>query len=355
MIEFNNTDRIIPVDYSRFPLLNKATKSTEDLDDYTPKELKRRNALSRMGTFTFSDGSYMGSKGTICHLTDKGVLDNLMPTPAMNPISSRLSTPLKKLGQISPTDIQDLRGFYDHSRPEKGPFIDPATQMTYQGQIIGSVAEGWGLAITKNGDVIQGFFVDGKLDIYYRMLTRRGTFYEGGIQDSLKHGRGIFRDANGIRIRSTWVQGKATEHTEISTEESINILGSCGDSDPYRKNDKDNYIIFEGELKDGLKTGYCYVMNTSNNFAYEGVFKYDKLNGFGKKHYFSGAYYVGEFMDDVEQGKGTLHYRDGRIFKGNFESGLPHGEGELITDTGLTRLCKYNNGKRTKTLHHNSQ
>lgn len=350
MIEINTTDRHLQPD---FPLIKKTTKSTDDQDVCSPPKMDGgKKKFFRLDSLTLSDGSMLNSKGTAYEIANRGVLDNLMPATTMNHVANRLKLPLKTLGQLNPETIPEIRDLYSRLARVEGPFLDTTTQMTYHGQVKGTAAHGWGQVITRKGDLIEGFFVDGMLDHFYRMLNRRGVFYEGGIKDSLKHGRGIFRDTNGITVNTTWIAGQASGKTIMSTEVEIKALSSIplGGGNPFRRTEKGDFIIFEGELHNGLKNGNCYQLDIGKKFAIEGYFVDDLLQGTGKKYYFSGAFYEGYFSANLESGKGTLHYMDGRIYEGEFKSGLPHGKGTLTTNSGTTRPCEFSYGVRSNTL-----
>lgn len=329
--------------------MKKTTKSTDDgFEESAPTLPKTTNRLMMQDTNTISDRSMVNSTKTMIHLVDHGIIDDLIPVSTMNKIASRLEEPLSKLPNIDPTQIAALQDVYDPSEPVEGPLMVASCKLTYYGQVKDSRANGWGKIVTKKGDYLEGFFVEGIVDYYYRMLDRRGLYYEGGIKNSLKHGRGILRDANGIRINTTWRAGQATGYTVVTTEEELEPLKIHSDQDIFRKSAEGQYIIFEGTLKDGLKTGLCYTLDTHKRYSLNGEFLNDQIQGFGKKHYFSGAYFIGNFFDGLEEGFGTLFYADGRIYEGEFKGGVPNGSGFLTTNSGLVRPCSYTNGVMEK-------
>lgn len=324
-------------------VLRQITKSTDDVEDDTTT--KRPPLLSKQGTLNFNEMSRFNSKRTLYKLMDKGIVSNLVSVSAMNPLSTRLKAHLSKIGSLDPVTIPELRDHYDPCQPIEGPLLDPDTNVTYTGQLKDDMPDGWGIIITSKGDIVEGYFKEGMLDVYYRMLDRRGNYYQGGIRESVKHGYGVLRDSNGITIRTTWNKGEATGHTVISSEEDIPILKTFESQSKFRKTSEGHYIIFEGELKDGKKTGHCYVLDTSKKFSYEGNIINDLSQGQGTKNYFNGCKHVGNFSNGTENSLGSMYFPDGRVFTGKFFAGLPHGEGKLINNKGEAKSCEYNNGK----------
>ena len=341
-VNFQNTQSPTSVEKSPLPYLRKVTKSTEDPDNNRRKEVKNLTNFNKPRIFPNSLGSGVGSMRSIRSLTSAIVLEELAPSPGgMNQLSSRVKESLEKLQELDPQSISEIKEVYDSQQPRSDPYIDPFTQMTYQGQMLGNTAHGWGRAISRKGDLAEGFFVDGVLDGYCRMLSRKGVYYEGGIADSLKHGRGILTDQNGVTVDSKWDAGKASVHTTILTEEVFEAYCYIEEKNIFRKTKNGHIIIFQGDLSEGRKTGYCYFFDTHARFAIEGYFKDDKITGLGKKYYFNSSVYYGNFKEGVEEGEGTLYFTDGRIYSGSFAEGKPHGTGTLTTDTGISHSCKY--------------
>ena len=63
---------------------------------------------------------------------------------------------------------------------------------------------------------------------------------------------------------------------------------------------------YEGNYSCGKKCGKGKETNLVKNTQYEGYFKDDKKNGFGEEKSSDGTIYIGEFKDDKKHGKGTL-------------------------------------------------
>jgi len=66
---------------------------------------------------------------------------------------------------------------------------------------------------------------------------------------------------------------------------------------------------------EGAREGYgVWVANhlDSHTDRYEGSYKHDKKNGFGKYYWKDNTTYEGYFMNDLKHGEGIVSYGDGR-------------------------------------------
>ena len=108
-----------------------------------------------------------------------------------------------------------------------------------------------------------------------------GGRYKGSIFDGMRHGKGVFRDADG------------------------NELSGQFDHD---------HIIGIGIYKrvDGSR--------------YEGEFQNDAENGEGKETWPDGSFYIGTFKNGLKEGHGKYRFPDGSVYVGNFKEGYMSGE-----------------------------
>lgn len=65
---------------------------------------------------------------------------------------------------------------------------------------------------------------------------------------------------------------------------------------------------------------------------YEGNFKNDKKNGFGRWIKSTSSFYEGNFQDDEFEGEGRYVKRDFNEYKGTFKNSLPHGKGHQFNN-----------------------
>lgn len=63
--------------------------------------------------------------------------------------------------------------------------------------------------------------------------------------------------------------------------------------------------------------------------AYHGMWKNDKINGFGKMVLSNGEYYEGEFVDDKAEGNGVYVSNNGGVYVGTWKCNLMDGVGKM--------------------------
>ena len=63
-----------------------------------------------------------------------------------------------------------------------------------------------------------------------------------------------------------------------------------------------------------------------NHIIYEGQFKDDVYNGFGRFIYSNGNYYIGNWLDGKRSGQGKLVDKSGRIYEGQWQFSKYMGE-----------------------------
>ena len=56
-----------------------------------------------------------------------------------------------------------------------------------------------------------------------------------------------------------------------------------------------------------------------NHIIYEGQFKDDIYNGFGRFIYSNGNYYIGNWLDGKRSGYGKLVDKSGRVYEGQWQ------------------------------------
>ena len=105
----------------------------------------------------------------------------------------------------------------------------------------------------------------------------------------------------------------------------------------FKNNLKEGYgkYIYEdgtcyiGEWKHNLKNGKGIIYYENNTIKYEGNFFKDKFKGWGKFYYPDGKYYIGEWKNNLRHGDGKLYYKNNNIeYEGNFYEDKFQGKGK---------------------------
>lgn len=83
---------------------------------------------------------------------------------------------------------------------------------------------------------------------------------------------------------------------------------------------------YEGEFIANRKHGQGVLILGRTNEHYEGEFKDDLMDGFGKITYANGDIYLGNFTKGKKNGKGKYTIKDRYELDGNWEMEVKHGD-----------------------------
>ena len=180
---------------------------------------------------------------------------------------------------------------------------------------------GWGRKTKRNNEIIEGKFVNGKLNGKgsYKKLT---SMYEGEFINSKKSGKGELKTKK-------YIYKGDFNNDEFNGKGIIEFLD---EGSKYTGNFINNEINGNG------------IFEWKNGDKYEGNMKKGKMDGLGKLTYNDGTIYEGEYKNGIKQGKGKLIYPGGKIYEGYFDNGLPDGEG-FYTENGKTSKILFSKGK----------
>ena len=168
---------------------------------------------------------------------------------------------------------------------------------------------GWGRESRRNGDVLEGKFIEGRLNGMGIMKNFKGNIYVGNFVNSLREGQGDL-DTNRLHYKGQFfndrLNGKGIIHFKVEGHD------------------------YEGEFKDNEINGKG-VFRWSNGDIYEGYMKRGKMHGYGRYTYTNGQIYEGEYVNGIKEGRGRLIYSNGLVFDGFFVSGRPSGKANVIS------------------------
>lgn len=186
---------------------------------------------------------------------------------------------------------------------------------------------GWNKEKFNNGAVLEGKYVDGKLNGKGIYTNKSGDLYEGDFENGYKNGKGI----------------EKTQEAEYEGDFHLNKIEGKG-----KLNYKDTGEYYEGEFKDNNFTGMG-TFKWNNGEVYEGSFLNGKFHGKGKYTYPDGQVYEGDYVNGKKEGYGKLTFPSGKIYEGPFLNGLQNGIGKY-TKQGKTVNVLYENGKFVKVI-----
>ena len=141
----------------------------------------------------------------------------------------------------------------------------------------------------------------------FKRIEYDGDLFEGYFINGKKNGRGKYIWANGNVYDGNWVDGKCTGKGRISW--------SSGAS-------------FDGEWKDNQMSEGKY--SYADGSVYEGSFKNGKYDGYGKRIYKDGDKYEGRWQSGSRNGKGVYTWADGDVYDGEWKDDKRCGVGRMV-------------------------
>ena len=141
----------------------------------------------------------------------------------------------------------------------------------------------------------------------FKRIEIDGDLFEGYFLNGKKNGRGKYTWANGNVYDGNWVDGKCTGKGRISW--------SSGAS-------------FDGEWKDNQMSEGKY--SYADGSVYEGSFKNGKRDGYGKRIYKDGDKYEGRWQNGSRNGKGVYTWADGDVYDGEWKDDKRCGVGRMV-------------------------
>jgi hypothetical protein len=181
---------------------------------------------------------------------------------------------------------------------------------------------GWGRESRRNGDVLEGRYVDGRVTGKGILKNAKGNLYVGDFVESRRHGYGEL-DTNRIHYKGTFagdrLNGKGIIHFKIEGHD------------------------YDGDFRDNEINGNG-VFRWTNGDVYDGQMTRGKMNGVGRYTYANGQVYEGNYVNGVKEGRGRLVYPNGFVYDGDFIGGRPRGNANITTG-GKTIPIQYSDGR----------
>ena len=216
---------------------------------------------------------------------------------------------------------------------------------------------GKGILQLNNGEKLEGFFIDGKLNKYGKYTDQNGTIFEGEFQNGILNGKGkiIQLKQNKNKSRSRDILNQITYNGDIKNfkkegfgEEICQDYVYEGQFHKDKKHGKGKikYIQsgdkYEGDFYDGIINGYGKY-EWANKCVYIGNFLNGEMDGKGLFKWPDGSEYEGDYVKGVREGLGKFTWSNGNTFKGVFKKGKPNGKG-TVTNCGFSYQAEYKNG-----------
>ena len=201
---------------------------------------------------------------------------------------------------------------------------------TFNGELINeNPLEGKGLLKLNSGEILEGNFIEGKLNKHGKYVDTNGTIFEGDFKNGKIEGK-----AKIIKFK---------DNKKLS---KINYYGDIKDfkKEGFGEEECDQYI-YEGDFHNDLKDGKGKIEYKKFGDVYEGEFQNDLVTGYGTYKWKNKCVYTGYFINGIMNGKGIYKWPDGNEYDGRYVNGIREGIGKIKRSDGTIINCVFKNGK----------
>jgi len=187
--------------------------------------------------------------------------------------------------ELDNVDVTHANASTDTSSVRGKQIVDPYGEKgTYTGALSQStnMPNGKGrLEYEKESRWYEGDWIHGRWTGYGRLANGDGDFYEGGLKNDHKHGKGIMKFADGRVFEGEYIRGQMVQGKTTYQDGSV----------------------YSGSWVDGMRhgRGKCVFVDGSE---YEGEFREGNFHGRGKMTWNDGGWYVGDWCEGEMHGRG---------------------------------------------------
>ena len=283
---------------------------------------------------------------------------------------NKLYEECKKYGELASSDDFDIEGWKKYYQPNERFFLYQKGKVfpnqiiiyninkknnleIYEGDInMNNLRHGFGILTTPNYE-LKGSWRKNNFTGWGRKTMRNGEMMEGKFIQGKLNGKGIYKNSTSI-YEGEFLDSQKNGKGELKTQKYIYKGNFIND----QFNGKGSIEFFEEGSKyigDFIKNEICGKgkFEWNNGDIYEGDMKKGKMDGFGKFIFNDGKIYEGEYKNGIKQGKGKLIYPGNIIYDGYFDKGLPEGEGIYI-ENGKKFKVLFSQGKFIRYLEENN-
>ena len=212
---------------------------------------------------------------------------------------------------------------------------------SYQGSYQNGKAQGRGIYKWVSGEQYEGDWIFGKKEGNGTWKGKHGEIYSGEWKQGKPDGNGTFIWPNGGKYKGEWLRGKkhGFGHEIFPTKDEFigNYKDGLADGiGKYIWKDGSSYL---GNFSEGKKNGYGKWKNNSEKIpiTYEGFYKNDMKEGFGKLKWGISYEYIGEFANDEKNGIGQITWENGSSYVGQWVKDKQQGFGRMKGLNGVKK------------------
>ena len=194
----------------------------------------------------------------------------------------------------------------------------------YVGEVdINNNLNGKGTLTLSDGTRFNGTFEKNKFNGIGKIINNEGTLFEGYFKDGKLDGRATEKMLNGSIYIGDFIKGIKDGKGKEETNEQL----------------------YEGDFKNDKKEGYGKVYYKKLKDTYEGEFKNNNITGNGTYKWYDGESYTGSFLNGNMNGKGIYKWPDGKKYEGDYVNNIKEGYGVFTWPKGKVYEGPFKNGK----------
>ncbi|XP_035195574.1 radial spoke head 10 homolog B2-like isoform X2 [Oxyura jamaicensis] len=249
----------------------------------------------------------------------------------------------KEPEEVEEHPVQNVPQYYEE------PVLTQLIVKSYEGEKVHGLYEGEGVAYFEGGNMYKGTFVK-NVQMFNGCYTwNDGSYYEGSIENGLRHGFGFFRSStHPVSYIGYWYKGKRhgkgtvyydREHTSWYSGDWVNNVKEGWGMRCYKSGN-----TYEGQWEKNVRHGRGRMRWLTDNQEYIGQWVYGIQHGYGTHIWFlkrmpASQYplrnkYIGNFVNGERHGRGRFIYASGAVYDGEWVCNKKHGKGKFVFKNG---------------------
>ena len=175
------------------------------------------------------------------------------------------------------------------------------------------------IEIIKEDNINENYFLLPNIEYIngYNIYENKGIYIpQYPLGEELSNSRGKIKSIKNYEFSHLASTKEGSSGSPIFIEETIKVIGIHKQG---KKDNSENYGNFIGPIIESLKMNLKYDKKYYDKEVYEGEYRNENREGYGKYIYEDGEYYIGQYLNDKKNGKGIIYYKNGKIkYQGDF-------------------------------------
>lgn len=264
---------------------------------------------------------------------------------------SYLTIPKEWEVPIPVVEIRDKYGPFAFNHPLTDNLVTMETDHgVYYGTVSNDMPDGVGMLLKQGGELVEGYFSEGKPDKKANVYFPDGSFFSGEWKMGRIEGHGEFLHEGGRgKYVGSWKEDLQWGEGEEVVQDEYHYKGGFLAGERHGQGililaDSSTYT---GDFAQGKFHG-TGKYSWSDGKHYSGDWKNGTIDGKGEFIWPDGKKYIGLYRNEKKHGFGILHWANGARYEGMWDNGRQHGKGKLILPSGEAYDTNWENGQMLK-------